>query len=188
VVILDMGCGKRKLSNAIGVDINEESDADVVCDLNKIPYPFKDNSVDKIRFADCLEHIEDVPKVMEEVYRISKPQAKINIASPHFSSHNFYTDLTHKRAFGLRSFDFYSDQDSIVVKYMRPAARFKIVKRCIEPNPFVFKWGKSIIKIRNLPLNFIINSSSFAQDIYERFFAFILTAEGVHFELEVIKD
>ncbi|MBU0635271.1 MAG: class I SAM-dependent methyltransferase [Candidatus Omnitrophica bacterium] len=188
MVILDMGCGRRKLENAIGVDIHTESDADVVWDLNKIPYPFKDNSVDKIRFADCLEHLDDVPKVLEEAYRISKKGARISIASPHFSSHNFYTDLTHKRPFGLHSFDMYSDQDSIVIKYDRPKAKFHILKKWIEPNPFVFKTKKRIVKIHNMPLRILINLSSFTQDVYERFFAFILTAEGVHFVLEVVKE
>jgi len=185
---LDLGCGRRKSPHAVGVDIAVDSDADSICDLNKTPYPFKDNSFDKIRAADVLEHLDDVLKVMEELYRISKPGAKINIASPHFTSHNFYTDFTHKRAFGVRSFDFFSSQPSTLVKYMPTKARFKIIKKLIEPNPFVFTFGDKIKKIPNVPLRCIINLNAFTQDIYERFFAFIFTSEGVHFELEVIKD
>ena len=39
--ILDLGCGKRKQKDAIGVDMSEDSDADVIHDLNKFPYPFE---------------------------------------------------------------------------------------------------------------------------------------------------
>ncbi|MFH1093233.1 MAG: hypothetical protein V1739_03645, partial [Candidatus Omnitrophota bacterium] len=84
-------------------------------------------------------------------------------------------------------FDMYSAQDSIVTKYMQPKAKFHILKKWIEPNPFVFKTKKRIVKIHNIPLRFLINLSSFTQDIYERFFAFIFTAEGVFFELKVEK-
>ena len=39
--ILELGCGTTKIPNAISVDINPFSKADVIHDLNKFPYPFK---------------------------------------------------------------------------------------------------------------------------------------------------
>lgn len=184
---LDLGCGKRKVKGCIGMDISPDSDADVIHDLNKLPYPFKANSFDVIYAHDCLEHLNEVIKVMEEIYRIAKPGAKIFITVPHFTSHNFYTDLTHQRAFAVRSFDFFSPDESSVIKYLHPKARFKIVSKKIEPNRFIFKFRNKWIKIRNQPLYFLINLSPLIQDIYERFFAFIFTAEGIHFELKAIK-
>ena len=46
--ILDVGCGKSKYPGSIGIDISEKTDADVIHDLNKIPYPFEDNTFDYI--------------------------------------------------------------------------------------------------------------------------------------------
>ncbi len=185
--ILDIGCGKRKIKGAIGIDCEKDSDADLICDLNKFPYSFKNNTFDLIYCFDILEHLNDIIKVIDELYRISKQEAKIIISVPHFSSHNSYTDLTHKRAFAVRSFDFFVKEESSVVKYSNQKSQFRIIKKEIIPNRFIFKFNKKWIKIPNIPLKYIINFSPLTQDIYERFFPFILTAEAVHFELKVIK-
>lgn len=187
IKILDLGCGKRKVKGSIGMDISSQSDADVIHDLNKFPYPFKKNTFNTIHSYDCLEHLDDVIKVMEEIHRIAKPEAKVFITVPHFSSHNFYSDLTHQHPFAVRSFDFFSPDESSVIKYYQPKIQFRIISKKIEPNRFIFKLGKKWVKIRNRPLHFLINLSPLIQDIYERFFAFIFTAEGIHFEFEVIK-
>ncbi len=187
IKILDLGCGKRKVKGAIGVDHDKTSDADVFCDLTHFPYPFKENAFDLIYCIDVLEHFDDTIRIIEEVYRISKPGTKLIIGVPHFSSHNFYTDITHKKAFAVRSFDFFSDDDSSVIKYLCSKARFKILKKKIVPNKFIFKIKGKLIKILNIPLEYLINCSTLTQDIYERFFAFILTAESVYFELMVKK-
>ena len=95
IKMLDLGCGRRKVRGCIGIDILPDSDADVIHDLNEVPYPFEDNLFDVIYANDCLEHLDDVIKVMEELYRIAKPKAKIFISVPHFSSHNFYLGSCH---------------------------------------------------------------------------------------------
>lgn len=41
--ILDLGCGTRKKKDAIGIDISEGSDSDVIHNLNIFTYPFDDN-------------------------------------------------------------------------------------------------------------------------------------------------
>ena len=40
---LDLGCGNRKRKDTIGIDISEDTDADVIHDLNISPYPFDYN-------------------------------------------------------------------------------------------------------------------------------------------------
>ena len=40
-MILDLGCGSKKRPGAIGVDINAASGADVIHDLDVLPYPFE---------------------------------------------------------------------------------------------------------------------------------------------------
>ena len=70
--ILDLGCGKRKQKGAIGIDISKDTDADVIYDLNSIPYPFPDNEFDYIYANNIIEHLLDVIEAMEELHRISK--------------------------------------------------------------------------------------------------------------------
>ena len=45
---LNLGCGSKILSDYINVDKFEYYKPNIVHDLEKIPYPFEDNSVDEI--------------------------------------------------------------------------------------------------------------------------------------------
>ncbi|MDD4908445.1 MAG: class I SAM-dependent methyltransferase, partial [Candidatus Omnitrophica bacterium] len=96
--ILDVGCSKNKMKGAIGLDINKESHADIVCDLEKI-FPIKDNSFDRVYCKHLLEHLKDPESVIREIYRVSKDGGRVTLEVPHFSSHIAYSDLTHKRYF-----------------------------------------------------------------------------------------
>jgi len=44
--ILDVGCGTNKHPGAIGLDYNPRTGADVIHDLNEVPYPFPDDEFD----------------------------------------------------------------------------------------------------------------------------------------------
>ena len=65
--ILDLGCGKRKHKGAIGIDSEKDSAADIIHDLNKFSYPFKNNTFDLIYCYDILEHLDNIIKVIEEL-------------------------------------------------------------------------------------------------------------------------
>ena len=70
---LDLGCGSNKRAGAIGADITRGSAADVIVNLEQFFYPFKDNAFDHIVFSHVIEHLTDIPRVMEEIWRISAP-------------------------------------------------------------------------------------------------------------------
>lgn len=105
--VLDLGCGRRKLPGAVGIDINPESDADIIHDLNVVPYPFPENQFDVVLCLDILEHLDNIVRVMEEVHRISRPGARIEIHVPSLSSAARHVDPTHRHAFTSRSFDYF---------------------------------------------------------------------------------
>jgi SAM-dependent methyltransferase len=110
--VLDLGCGLRKRSGAIGIDVNPRSQADVVHDLNRFPYPFPRNRFDEIYCDNVIEHLDDVVKVMEELHRIAKPSAIVTIIVPFFPNRYANTDPTHKHFFGLHSFDYFVEGTS----------------------------------------------------------------------------
>ena len=56
--ILDIGCGTNKVPGAIGMDVNPRTAADVIHDLDVLPYPFADDEFDHVEAAHCLEHLE----------------------------------------------------------------------------------------------------------------------------------
>ena len=98
--ILDLGCGLRKRPGAIGIDVNPRSQADIMHDLNRFPYPFPDNHFDNI-----IEHLDDFLKVMEELHRVAKPPELVTTVVPFYSHQQAHTDLTQGRFFGVHSFD-----------------------------------------------------------------------------------
>jgi len=95
--VLDLGCGRNKLAGAVGVDRNPASQADLLCDLDSIPFPFRADSFDEIRMSHVIEHLGDVVAVMAEICRIARHGARVFIATPHFSSVHSYTDPGHRQ-------------------------------------------------------------------------------------------
>jgi SAM-dependent methyltransferase len=92
--ILDLGCGSEMGHRALSPKNNDEEVikvdikgpyADVHHDLNEYPYPFPDNEFDEIYLNHSEYYVEDKEKLMDEIHRIAKPNAKIAIRSIHFS-------------------------------------------------------------------------------------------------------
>jgi len=105
---LDLGCGQNKQAGFTGVDIKKVEGVDIVHDLFKFPWPFKDNSVFEIFCSHFFEHIPSSlrPKFMGEIYRIllspyeddsgNKVGGKCTVICPYFSSMRAVQDFTHE--------------------------------------------------------------------------------------------
>ena len=175
--ILDLGSGNTKIKGSIGMDMLNLPNVDVVHDFNIFPYPFEDNYFKKIVCFNSLEHVESVISVLKELHRISKNQAIIHIESPHFSSCDYFTDPTHKHPFTSRSFDYFIKGTQLYdLSY---------------DNGITFSRKKIKITFYNRIINYsfgqLINLSPKTQLIYERYFAFIIPAHQIIFDLEAIK-
>ncbi|WP_026731477.1 class I SAM-dependent methyltransferase [Fischerella sp. PCC 9605] len=97
---LNLGCGARHLDDYLNVD--KFGKPDLRLDLETFPYPWDDNSVAEIEMCHVLEHLgqqtEVYLKIIQELYRICKPGAKVHIVVPHHRSDRFFHDPTHVRA------------------------------------------------------------------------------------------
>lgn len=100
---LNLGCGEDIREGYLNVDLYNKN-ADLSIDLNKMPYPFNKNSFSEIVALNILEHLDKPFEVLLEWHRISKPNARIEIKVPHFSSGNAWADIQHKRPFSLKTF------------------------------------------------------------------------------------
>ena len=105
--VLYLGAGATPLPGAISVDINPRTSPDVICDLNRFPWPFADDQFDGLVALSILEHLDDFFGVMAEIHRISKPGAISSILVPHFSSAAAFVDPTHKQFLSARSCDYF---------------------------------------------------------------------------------
>ena len=107
--VLDIACGQSKTPGAIGIDSNPRVAPDVLHDLDATPYPFADDSFDKIVCYNGIEHLARPLEVLQEISRIAVSGAIVEITTPHFTSPDAYTDPTHRHALTSRSFDYLID-------------------------------------------------------------------------------
>jgi hypothetical protein len=98
---LNMGCGQHKLDGYINVDQFAECAPDVVCDLERTPWPWDTGAVTEVIFHHSLEHMGGDPKVflamMKELYRVCAAGAAVKITAPNPRHDSFLIDPTHVR-------------------------------------------------------------------------------------------
>ena len=130
---LNLGCGKDILKGYVNLDNNKLKGVDIVHNLNETPYPFSDNEFDEINAKAIFEHLDDLQKVLEEIYRISKKGAILNVSVPHFASLGAFVDPTHKRFFTYYTFDYYSINSKKEISHLDyySNVKFKIIKKKI---------------------------------------------------------
>ncbi len=126
---LDIACGQRKgafgadsvqdPTGWTGIDIADTEAADIVHDLNVYPWPIADQSVELARCSHYVEHIpHDIPNSNldgflafgNELHRILKPGAQVEIISPYYSSIRCWQDPTHRRAISEMSFYYWNQE------------------------------------------------------------------------------
>jgi SAM-dependent methyltransferase len=105
---INLGSGAKPIQGFANIDKNRNSpNVNLVCDLDLYPWPFKDESVDEIRIAHCLEHLTDHNRAMKEIHRILKKGAMAKVTVPHFTWQLAFQDPTHKHFFGYHTFSYY---------------------------------------------------------------------------------
>lgn len=170
---LNVGCGKDVREGYVNLDVKKSPGIDVVHNLDKYPWPFKNNEFEEVYCNNILEHLNDIIKPIEEIWRISKNKAIVKVIVPIFPSVGAFADPTHKQYFTYMTFDYFRPEDGL--NYYSKA-RFKIKKKKI----IFSKYLKFMEPIVNLNTSF--------QKIYYNFFAFTIPAYFLYFELEVIKN
>jgi predicted SAM-dependent methyltransferase len=110
-LVLDLGCGKRKHEGAIGTDNVRVGAVDLVHNLKSFPYPFTSACADEVILSHVLEHfsVQEISPVLEEVWRILKPEGVVTISVPHALSAGFYADPTHISHFTFETFHYFTE-------------------------------------------------------------------------------
>ncbi|MCK4814755.1 methyltransferase domain-containing protein [bacterium] len=178
--LLDLGCGVNKRKDAIGVDIIPNEHVDIVHDLNTYPYPFKESEIDDILMDNFLEHLDDIVKTMEELWRICKPGAKITIRVPYFRSH-FAVDPTHKHYFVSHSFYYFDPCHDFHRRYRYSDKAFFRVDRVV----FDEECNYSLIGlIRFGPIKWFANRYPM---VYEEYLGPLFPLHSLTYYLKTIK-
>ena len=171
---LHLGCGTVIKPNYINLDIKKLKGVDIVHDLNKFPYPFKDNTFEIIELHHVLEHLDNPLKVIEELWRISKPNGILVIAVPHWSHFTAHSDFTHKHYFSSASFIYFEQNNP---RYYSDKSNFKILQKRFTATRINFPWLNPI-------LNPLLNISPI---LTEMFLCKFMPVSQVIFKLRVLK-
>ncbi|MET0649295.1 MAG: class I SAM-dependent methyltransferase [Pyrinomonadaceae bacterium] len=179
--ILDIGCGKHKTPGAVGMDSNPRSDADVLHDLDVVPYPFPDDEFDVVVGNQVIEHVDDVLAVVAELYRVTKPGGLIRLDTPHFSDIASYTDPTHKHHLTTESFAYFTGDRPDFDFYSHVRLRPRLVR-------------VTMLKLwRALGFELAVNACNrrpalrFLRRFWEQYLCFVVRGKTIYFEFEVIK-
>jgi hypothetical protein len=170
--ILNLGCGRKYIPDAINLDIVPDTHPDLLHDLNSVPWPLADNHFREVIASDVIEHLNDVMLTLEEIHRVCRHGAKVTITVPHFSCCNAFTDPTHRHYFGWSSFQYFTSESELSF-YTR--VRF----RCNS---------SQIIFYPSLVNKLIWRLANRYPARYEQRWAWIFPAWFLSFELEVIKE
>ena len=114
MIKLDIGGGSIPKPGYINIDCIDHPMVHYKVDLNSGIFPFEDNSVDEIYSNHCLEHINPgyngFLHCIEELWRISKPNAPWYIRVPYHNSHHTYANPFHtNNIFNEYTFYYFSD-------------------------------------------------------------------------------
>lgn len=183
-VELELGCGNHRYHpKAVGVDQLDYDCVDVVGDLFEVLGSIGDNTVDAIHSSHCFEHIANIPGLLDESTRVLKPGGILDIKVPHFSNPYFYSDLTHKSAFGLYSLSYFSSDSVLkrrVPQYQRNLSlKLNSVNLIFKSTrPFYVRHGIKLV------LGKIFNLNTFTREFYEENLTYLFPCYEVQYLLE----
>jgi len=180
-IVIELGCGPNKVAGAIGVDKFQDKNVDIVADIeNGLPF-LPDNSVDELSSRHVLEHIENLELLIKEIYRVLKLGGIHRVIVPHFSNPHFYSDYTHRRFFGLYTFDYFADEESKLkrkVPNFYNDMKFHITKRYLRLYSL-----RPLLNYKRRLLSIWFNRSSGAQERYEESWCYRFPCQEIHFEM-----
>ena len=105
---LDLGCGKAPRRGAIGVDVAPLEGVQVVARVGEGRLPFADAAAGSVYALNVLEHLDDLPRAMAEIWRVLWPGGRLEIEVPYFASVSAHADPTHRRTFTYTTFEHFA--------------------------------------------------------------------------------
>jgi SAM-dependent methyltransferase len=174
--LLDVGCGINKYPGAIGIDRNFNTRADVIADIDRVPFPFRDGAFREIRAVHVIEHVEDIIRTLEEFHRLAAPGGRVVIVTPHYTDFSSFCDPTHRwhlNSFSLRyfgedngGFGYYSD------------VRFREISTHVR---LLALW-------RYLGFEFLVNASRRFRRFWEFYLCYLIRGKVIEWQLEAMKE
>lgn len=109
--------GVEEWGDLVTVDMDPNCGADVIHDLESLPYPFADDEFDEIHAYEVLEHTGQQGdfrfffEQFHELWRILKPNGWLAITCPRWDSPWAWGDPSHKRIIGAEALTFLNQSE-----------------------------------------------------------------------------
>ena len=186
---LEFGAGGRStLGDFYALDKLNLDGVDIVADLN---YPldlFPDNCCSKIYSQHTFEHVAEFMLLMQEIWRICRKDATIEIVVPHFSNPLGYSDPTHVRFFGLYTMHYFVDE-SLQISSTRKVPSFYSQTRFSVNSIYLNFYRANILDRLFVPFfRAIVNSSFSSQEFYEKRLSWLFPAWQISYEMSPQKE
>lgn len=164
---LDLGSGGVGKQGFYSVDHMALDGVDIVADLNQPLTLLPDNSVSHIFTRHALEHIDNFLPLMQEIWRVAKSDAQIEVTVPHFSNVLAHSDPTHVRFFGLYTMYYFVAPEDQPSKRKVPAF-YSDTRFYVDSLRIQFYRFNILDRIFVPLLSAFVNSSFFGQECYEK--------------------
>lgn len=174
--VLDVGCGLNKLPGAIGLDRSAASRADVLADLDRFPYPFRDSAFDRLQAVHVIEHVSDVIRTLEEFHRLVQPGGEVLIVTPHYTDFSSFCDPTHRWHLNSYSLRYFGSDHAGYGYYSK--ARFD------ETSVHV----KLLSLWRWLGFELLVNAFPRFRRFWEHYLCYVVRGKVIEWRLRVRKD
>ncbi len=172
---LDLGCGQNKRPGAVGVDVNRDTAADVIGNIDRGALPFRDDSFDKVWVIHVIEHVENVVATIEELHRLTRAGGVIVIETPHYTDFSSFCDPTHRWHLNTFSFRYFTGDDAGFGYYSRCRLRQKRLQ------------VKLLRLWKLLGFELAVNRSFVFRKFWEHYLCFVIRGKAIVFEFEVVK-
>jgi ubiquinone/menaquinone biosynthesis C-methylase UbiE len=91
---------------AFGFDQRPQPGVNVACNIES-PLPLQNECADLVYMSHVIEHVSNLVGLMEEVYRVCKPGAAVEIVVPYYTSRGAFRDPTHVRYITEDTFQYF---------------------------------------------------------------------------------
>lgn len=112
-MIVELGAGKTpSVDGATTVDKRGFDGIDHVHDV-ETGLPFDASEAETVVAIHLLEHIDDLPSLMDDIHRVLVSGGELVGRVPHYRDQQAYDDPTHERLFTTRSFDYWDSRTEL---------------------------------------------------------------------------
>lgn len=185
---LTMGAGgMREIPGNVTTDLLDHENVDISGDIFEVLGTLNDNSIASVYASHFIEHIDELDRLLREIVRVSRDGTKINLIAPHFSNAFFYSDVTHRKFFGLYTFCYLAEDQSGFRRKMPSYAQIPNLKHLNAT--LVFKSYKPYY-IRHAfrkAIGFLVGLSTYTKELYEETGTGIISCYEIHYFLMVSK-